>query len=147
MLSLDNVFNTEELQAWAAGLERRLGRPVEAWAVETKLDGLAIAARYRRGRLVQLITRGNGTEGEDVTAQGADRIVGLPTVLDRPETLEVWDEVLLTRDQYEAANAARTGAGGDPFTNPRADRAAHCGRSRAEPRTLPAPDRSHCVPR
>lgn len=120
MLSLDNVFNTEELQAWAAGLERRLGRPVEAWAVETKLDGLAIAARYRRGRLVQLITRGNGTEGEDVTAQGLDRIVGLPTVLDQPETLEVRGEVLLTRDQYEAANTARTGAGGDPFSNPRA---------------------------
>ncbi|WP_412538023.1 NAD-dependent DNA ligase LigA [Longispora sp. K20-0274] len=119
MLSLDNVFNAEQLTAWAAGLERRLGRPVEAWAVETKLDGLAIAARYQRGRLVQLITRGNGVEGEDVTAQGLGHIVGLPTQLARPETFEVRGEVLLTREQYEAATAARVAAGGDPFSNPR----------------------------
>ncbi|MEV6521712.1 NAD-dependent DNA ligase LigA [Longispora sp. NPDC051575] len=119
MLSLDNVFNAEQLTAWAAGLERRLGRPVEAWAVETKLDGLAIAARYRRGRLVQLVTRGNGTEGEDVTAQGLGHIVGLPERLARPETLEVRGEVLLTREQYEAATSARVAAGGDPFSNPR----------------------------
>jgi DNA ligase (NAD+) len=44
MLSLDNVFSPEELSAWAAGLERRLGRPVQAWSVEPKLDGLAVAA-------------------------------------------------------------------------------------------------------
>ncbi|MGY0232145.1 NAD-dependent DNA ligase LigA [Longispora urticae] len=119
MLSLDNVFNAEQLTAWAAGLERRLGRPVEAWAVETKLDGLAIAARYRDGRLVQLVTRGNGTEGEDVTAQGLGHIVGLPRRLARPETLEVRGEVLLTREQYEAATSARVAAGGDPFSNPR----------------------------
>ncbi|MBG6134182.1 NAD-dependent DNA ligase LigA [Longispora fulva] len=119
MLSLDNVFNAEQLTAWAAGLERRLGRPVEAWAVETKLDGLAIAARYQAGRLVQLITRGNGTEGEDVTAQGAGHILGLPERLARPETLEVRGEVLLTREQYEAATTARVHAGGDPFSNPR----------------------------
>ncbi len=51
MLSLDNVFSADELTAWAAGLERRLGRPVGGWCVEPKLDGLAVAARYRAGRL------------------------------------------------------------------------------------------------
>jgi DNA ligase (NAD+) len=63
MLSLDNVFSAEELQSWVAGLERRLGRPVTAWNVEPKLDGLAILARYRDGRLVQLVTRGDGAAG------------------------------------------------------------------------------------
>ncbi|WP_245681865.1 NAD-dependent DNA ligase LigA [Actinomadura kijaniata] len=133
MLSLDNVFGDDQLRAWAASLERRLDRPVEAWAVETKLDGLAIAARYHRGRLAQLITRGNGTEGEDVTANALGHIVGLPTTLERPETLEIRGEVLLTRDQYEAANSARVAAGGDPFTNPRA---AAAGAIRTKTRTF-----------
>jgi DNA ligase (NAD+) len=50
MLSLDNVFSAEQHTAWAAGLERRLERPARAWSVEPRLDGLAIAARYRPGR-------------------------------------------------------------------------------------------------
>jgi DNA ligase (NAD+) len=120
MLSLDNVFSDDDLSRWADNLERRLGRPVEAWAVEAKLDGLAIAARYQDGRLVQLVTRGNGIEGEDVSAKGIGAIIGLPTMLQRPETLEVRGEVLLTRAQYEAANRLRVEHGGDPFTNPRA---------------------------
>jgi DNA ligase (NAD+) len=69
MLSLDNVFSPEQLTAWAAGLERRLARPVQAWSVKPKLDGLAIAARYRDGRLVQLITRGDGTAGEGTSTE------------------------------------------------------------------------------
>jgi DNA ligase (NAD+) len=77
MLSLDNVFDPDGLKRWAAGLERRLGRPVTAWSVEPKLDGLAISARYRRGRLVQLVTRGNGSAGEDVS-HAIGTIVGLP---------------------------------------------------------------------
>ncbi|MEV6527476.1 NAD-dependent DNA ligase LigA [Longispora sp. NPDC051575] len=120
MLSLDNVFGPDELATWAAGLERRLGRPVGAWAVETKLDGLAIAARYRDGRLVQLVTRGDGGKGEDVTAQALGHVVGLPDTLAQAVTLEVRGEVLLTRAQYEAANAGRIAAGSAPFTNPRA---------------------------
>jgi DNA ligase (NAD+) len=118
MLSLDNVFSADELTAWATGLERRLGRPVDAWAVEAKLDGLAIAARYQDGRLVQLVTRGDGTTGEDVShAIGA--IVGLPEKLAEPVTVEVRGEVLLTRDQFEAANQLRVEHGGTPFANAR----------------------------
>jgi DNA ligase (NAD+) len=67
MLSLDNVFSPGQLADWVASLERRLGRAVTAWSVEPKLDGMAISARYRRGRLVQLVTRGDGTAGEDVS--------------------------------------------------------------------------------
>ncbi|WP_116021412.1 NAD-dependent DNA ligase LigA [Thermomonospora umbrina] len=118
MLSLDNVFSAEGLSTWAAGLERRLGRPVEAWSVEPKLDGLAISARYRDGRLVRLVTRGDGTAGEDVS-HGIDMILGLPERLAEPVTVEVRGEVLMTHAQFEAANTARTGAGGAAFANPR----------------------------
>ncbi|MGH3239300.1 MAG: NAD-dependent DNA ligase LigA, partial [Spirillospora sp.] len=119
MLSLDNVFSAEGLESWAAGLVRRLGREVATWSVEPKLDGLAISARYRDGRLVQLVTRGDGTAGEDVSARGIAIITGLPERLAEPVTVELRGEVLMTRAQFEAATAARTAAGHPPFANPR----------------------------
>ncbi|MUN41332.1 NAD-dependent DNA ligase LigA [Actinomadura litoris] len=118
MLSLDNVFSAEGLESWAAGLERRLGRPVGRWCVEPKLDGLAISARYRDGRLARLVTRGDGAAGEDVS-HGIGMIVGLPERLAEPVTVELRGEVLMTRAQFEDANAARTAAGGPAFANPR----------------------------
>ncbi|WP_459651204.1 NAD-dependent DNA ligase LigA [Kitasatospora sp. Ki12] len=118
MLSLDNVFSAEELADWAAGLERRLGRPVDAWCVEPKLDGLAVAARYRAGRLHQLITRGDGLAGEDIS-HAADAVLGLPAVLAEPVDVELRGEVLLTREQFEHANEVRTAHGAVPFANPR----------------------------
>ncbi|MEY9944966.1 DNA ligase (NAD+) [Kitasatospora sp. GAS1066B] len=118
MLSLDNVFSAEELAGWAAGLERRLGRPVAGWCVEPKLDGLAVAARYRAGRLVQLLTRGNGLAGEDIT-HAADAVLGLPAALAQPLDLELRGEVLLTQQQFEHANAVRTEHGATPFAHPR----------------------------
>ncbi|WP_033822135.1 NAD-dependent DNA ligase LigA [Kitasatospora sp. MBT63] len=118
MLSLDNVFSAEELDLWAAGLERRLGRPVAGWCVEPKLDGLAVAARYRAGRLVQLVTRGDGLAGEDIShATGA--VLGLPAELGEPVDVELRGEVLLTQSQFEQANAVRLAHGATPFANPR----------------------------
>ncbi|MFD0569550.1 NAD-dependent DNA ligase LigA [Kitasatospora gansuensis] len=118
MLSLDNVFSAEEFAAWAAGLERRLGRPVDGWCVEPKLDGLAVAARYRAGRLVQLLTRGDGLAGEDIT-HSADAVLGLPATLAEPLDLELRGEVLLTHEQFELANETRTAHGATPFAHPR----------------------------
>ncbi|MBO2454421.1 NAD-dependent DNA ligase LigA [Actinomadura barringtoniae] len=118
MLSLDNVFGAEDLASWAAGLERRLDRPVKAWSVEPKLDGLAISARYRDGRLVQLVTRGDGVAGEDVS-HGIGTILGLPERLAEPVSVEFRGEVLMTRAQFEAANASRVAHGGPEFANPR----------------------------
>ncbi|MEU6881577.1 NAD-dependent DNA ligase LigA [Streptomyces sp. NPDC046712] len=118
MLSLDNVFSAEQFTSWAASLERRIGRGVERWSVEPKLDGLAIAARYERGRLTRLVTRGDGTAGEDVShARGT--IVGLPERLAEPVTVEIRGEVLMTTEQFEAANPIRVAHGGEPFANPR----------------------------
>ncbi|MFC1435666.1 hypothetical protein ACEZDB_34010 [Streptacidiphilus sp. N1-3] len=96
MLSLGNVFSDEDLRVWAASLERRLGgEAVAGWAVEPKLDGVALAARYRDGRLTQLVTRGDGSTGEDVSHAIGD-ITGLPMALVEPVTIEVRGEVLMT---------------------------------------------------
>ncbi|MFJ3928472.1 NAD-dependent DNA ligase LigA [Streptomyces sp. NPDC090022] len=118
MLSLDNVFDADELAEWAAGLERRLGHPVAGWCVEPKLDGLAVAARYRGGRLVQLLTRGDGLAGEDIT-HAADAVLGLPPVLTEPIDVELRGEVLLTTAQFEEANRIRLAHEATPFAHPR----------------------------
>ncbi|MEV0823752.1 NAD-dependent DNA ligase LigA [Nonomuraea rubra] len=118
MLSLDNVFGAEQLADWAAGLERRLGRPVTVWSVEPKLDGLAISARYRHGRLAQLVTRGDGSAGEDVS-HAIGTIVGLPDRLTDAVTVELRGEVMMTTSQFEEACAKRTAHDGTTFANPR----------------------------
>ncbi|GLW69668.1 DNA ligase 2 [Kitasatospora phosalacinea] len=118
MLSLDNVFSGEELADWAASLERRLGRAPAGWCVEPKLDGLAIAARYEAGALRQVLTRGNGLAGEDITHTAGD-VLGLPAVLAEPVDVELRGEVLLTHAQFELANEIRTAHGAVPFANPR----------------------------
>ncbi|GAA4032365.1 NAD-dependent DNA ligase LigA [Streptomyces plumbiresistens] len=135
MLSLDNVFSPEEFTAWTASLARRIGRDVTSFSVEPKLDGLAIAARYTRGRLRQLITRGDGTAGEDVS-HAIGTIEGLPHVLAEPVTVEVRGEVLMTTDQFEHANEVRTAHGGQPFANPRG---AAAGSLRAKERAYTVP--------
>jgi DNA ligase (NAD+) len=135
MLSLDNVFSPEEFTAWTASLARRTGHEVERYSVEPKLDGLAIAARYHQGRLTRLITRGDGTAGEDVS-HAIGTIEGLPGELAEPLTLEVRGEVLMTTAQFEHANEVRTAHGGQPFANPR----------NAAAGTLRAKERAYTVP-
>ncbi|WP_216590698.1 NAD-dependent DNA ligase LigA [Streptomyces brasiliscabiei] len=135
MLSLDNVFSGEEFTAWTASLARRIGHDVERFGVEPKLDGLAVAARYTQGRLTRLITRGDGTAGEDVS-HAIGTVEGLPTELAEPVTVEVRGEVLMTNAQFEHANEVRTGHGGQPFANPR----------NAAAGTLRARERAYTVP-
>ncbi|MDN3027591.1 NAD-dependent DNA ligase LigA [Streptomyces sp. S.PB5] len=135
MLSLDNVFSPEEFTAWTASLARRIGHDVTCFSVEPKLDGLAIAARYTHGRLRQLITRGDGTAGEDVS-HAIGTIDGLPDQLAEPVTVEVRGEVLMTTAQFEHANEVRTRHGGLPFANPRGAAAG----------TLRAKERAYTVP-
>jgi DNA ligase (NAD+) len=118
MLSLDNVFGPEQLADWAAALQRRLGREVTAWSVEPKLDGLAISARYRDGRLAQLVTRGDGTAGEDVS-HAIGTVVGLPARLADRVTVELRGEVMMTAEQFEQACAKRQAHDGTTFANPR----------------------------
>ncbi|MEU7605855.1 NAD-dependent DNA ligase LigA [Streptomyces sp. NPDC041003] len=119
LLSLDNVFDPAGLVAWEASLQRRLGHaPAGGFTVEPKMDGAAVAARYRAGRLEQIITRGNGTHGEDVS-HVIGTIEGLPGHLPVPATFEVRGEVLFTQAQFETANEVRTAHGAQVFANPR----------------------------
>ncbi|MFJ7065764.1 NAD-dependent DNA ligase LigA [Streptomyces sp. NPDC101115] len=119
MLSLDNVFDAEGLVKWDASLARRIDHPVEGgYAVEPKLDGAAMAARYRDGRLVQLVGRGNGTHGEDLS-HAIGSIVGLPAEVPGGATVEIRGEVLLTGDQFEKANEIRAAHNAKVFSNPR----------------------------
>ncbi|MFH9728992.1 NAD-dependent DNA ligase LigA [Streptomyces sp. NPDC017260] len=135
MLSLDNVFSPEEFTAWTASLARRLDREVTRFGVGPKLDGLAVAARYSDGRLTRLITRGDGTAGEDVS-HAIGTVEGLPETLAEPVTVEVRGEILMTTAQFEHANEVRTGHGGQPFANPR----------NAAAGTLRAKERAYTVP-
>ncbi|WP_438317807.1 NAD-dependent DNA ligase LigA [Streptomyces sp. HUAS TT3] len=119
LLSLDNVFDAKGLVAWGASVQRRLGRaPEGGFTVEPKIDGAAVAARYRAGRLVQIITRGDGSHGEDVS-HVIGQIDGLPERLAGAATVEVRGEVAFTQEQFETANEVRTAHGAQVFANPR----------------------------
>lgn len=109
MLSLAKATTSEEIAAWFERLVQLTGTAEPVIIVEPKLDGVAIAARYRDGRLDVVLTRGGGDAGEDVTAQlGAGNIVGLPLELAEPATFEVRGECFMTAEQFEEANRLRT---------------------------------------
>ncbi|MDT0165634.1 NAD-dependent DNA ligase LigA [Actinotalea sp. AC32] len=125
MLSLDNAFSAEDLAAWAERVHRDLagsdGVPDLHYLCELKIDGLAVALLYERGRLVRAATRGDGRTGEDVTLN-VRTVEGVPHVLtgdDVPELIEVRGEVFLPVAGFEELNAAQVEAGRAPFANPR----------------------------
>jgi DNA ligase (NAD+) len=120
MQSLDNVFSSDELSAWAARVERDSGSAV-SWLCELKIDGLAVALLYERGRLVRAATRGDGTTGEDVTAN-VRTMAGVPQQLtgdDLPERMEVRGEIYFPVAGFAEVNAGLVEAGKAPFANPR----------------------------
>src|SRR5215475_11345471 len=125
LLSLDNAFSAEELDGWA-GRAERLARAFSAgWGgpflCELKIDGLAIALVYRKGRLQRAATRGDGVTGEDVTPN-VKTIAAVPSRLPGtgwPEVLEVRGEVFLPVTAFEELNRKLTEAGKPPFANPR----------------------------
>ena len=125
MLSLQNAFSAGELEEFDARVRRHLGReePVR-YLAEPKLDGLAVEVVYERGTLVRGSTRGDGSTGEDVTAN-LRTIRSLPLRLagdgsrSVPEVIEVRGEVILRTADFARLNAAREEAGETPFANPR----------------------------
>ena len=123
MLSLGNVFNQEELFAFARRVEERLPNQNIEYDVELKFDGLAISLWYEHGVLVRGVTRGDGETGEDIT-HNVKTIRNLPKVLSAtetaiPEFLEVRGEVLMPKLGFEKLNAANTAKGEKTFANPR----------------------------
>ena len=123
MMSLDNAFSPEELRAWAARVEREIGRAGVTFhfLVELKVDGLAINLRYESGRLTHAVTRGDGRTGEDVTLN-VRTISGVPHVLqgaDVPALVEVRGEVYFPVAAFATLNESLVAAGKAPFANPR----------------------------
>src|SRR5215469_5761927 len=119
MQSLDNVFSPEDLDSWVARAARLGGGG--PYLCELKIDGLAVALVYRKGRLQRAATRGDGVTGEDVTPN-VKTIAAVPTRLSGsgwPDTLEVRGEVFLPIAAFEELNVRLTEAGKPPFANPR----------------------------
>ncbi|HET6602776.1 MAG TPA: NAD-dependent DNA ligase LigA [Xanthomonadaceae bacterium] len=121
MLSLGNAFTREEVADFVRRIEKRLEVSDPEFAVEPKLDGLAVSLRYEEGLLVRGATRGDGAVGEDVTAN-LRTIAAIPLRLrgeDAPALLEVRGEVYMPREAFEAFNAAARERGEKPLANPR----------------------------
>jgi len=116
MLSLENAMDEGELREWYDRLVGLVGET--KLCVEPKLDGLAVSARYERGVLVQVATRGDGRTGEDVTAQ-ARRAIGLPGKVARKDDFEVRGEIYMSDEDFVAANGLREKNGKETFKNPR----------------------------
>jgi DNA ligase (NAD+) len=123
MLSLDNVFTSDELSAWAARLTGEIGDDA-GFLCELKIDGVALALVYRDGKLVRAATRGDGRTGEDVTLN-ARTIEDVPERLTPtkkfpvPAVLEVRGEVFFRLADFEDLNAGLVAEGKAPFANPR----------------------------
>jgi DNA ligase (NAD+) len=121
MLSLDNAFSREELEAWAARVERVLGRTTVAFACELKIDGLAVVVSYEDGAFVRGATRGDGSVGEDVTAN-IRTIRSVPMRLREmpaPPVVDVRGEVYLPVKAFERLNEELAERGERTFANPR----------------------------
>ena len=125
MLSLGNAFSHDELRAFDARVRRGLGLPPAPepadglrYVAELKIDGLAITLRYERGRFTQGATRGDGTTGEDVTAN-LRTIGAIPGRLRESGSLDVRGEVYMPKAEFARINAEREEAGLPLYANPR----------------------------
>jgi DNA ligase (NAD+) len=146
MMSLDNTYSKEEVRAFVKRVERLLPGEELEWTVEPKVDGVAVSLRYEQGALAHGATRGDGTTGDDITAnlktirslplqipkrnpnrnsserppsKAAGQLELLPPGLAVPRVLEVRGEVYLGRVAFERLNQERQGAGEEMFANPR----------------------------
>jgi len=124
MMSLDNTYSPEETKEFVARVQRLLPNEPLEWLVEPKIDGVAVNIRYAEGRLGVGATRGDGTTGDDITAN-LRTIRSLPVRLHQaadeaaPRVLEVRGEVYMTKAGFAKMNAEREAAGEETFANPR----------------------------
>ncbi|RFB91663.1 DNA ligase (NAD(+)) LigA [Rhizobium leguminosarum bv. trifolii] len=123
MLSLDNTFSQEDVQDFVAGVYRFLGRLPDqsiAFTAEPKIDGLSMSIRYENGRLVTAATRGDGTTGENVTAN-IRTIAEIPNELPKgvPAVVEIRGEVYMAKSDFLALNRQMEAEGKQTYVNPR----------------------------
>lgn len=130
MLSLQKAYTMDELRAFHTRLARSVGRDDLRYVVESKYDGLAVNITYVNGKLIQAVTRGNGSEGDDITTN-VRQISNLPAELrgartgdgnnlsDFPKLVEVRGEIYVPFAEFERVNAEREHTGESRFANPR----------------------------
>lgn len=117
MLSMGDVFSKEELKEFDQRMQKLVGHPV-AYNVELKIDGLSLSLEYIDGKLTRASTRGNGSIGEDVTAN-ARYIKDIPQVLPEKITTEVRGECYMSKEAFASLNKERDEKGEAVFANPR----------------------------
>jgi DNA ligase (NAD+) len=121
MMSLDNTYSPDEVRSFVKRVQKLLPEEILEWTVEPKVDGVAISLRYEDGVLVSAITRGDGTTGDDITAN-IKTVRGLPLKIqgaDLPSVLELRGEVYMTKSGFPILNQKREAAGEEPFVNAR----------------------------
>ncbi|MGM0479649.1 MAG: NAD-dependent DNA ligase LigA [Bacteroidota bacterium] len=119
MLSLSNTYSQEEIVEWENRVKRQIGGAIE-YVCELKYDGVAIGVRYENGRFKQAVTRGDGSKGEDVSANVRTiRTIPLHLRNDFPDEFEIRGEIFFPLDRFKQLNQQREEQGEDPFANPR----------------------------
>ncbi|WP_294248897.1 NAD-dependent DNA ligase LigA [uncultured Chryseobacterium sp.] len=119
MYSLDNSYDFDDLEDWEKRIIKTIDEPVE-FVAELKYDGASISIRYENGKLVQAVTRGDGFQGDEITAN-VRTISDIPLKLkgDFPENFFMRGEIYLNRKNFDKINKQREEDGLDPFMNPR----------------------------
>jgi DNA ligase (NAD+) len=121
MTTLDNTYDEAELREFHARLVKALGTEDLTYTVEPKIDGVAVSLTYEHGKLVRAVTRGDGEEGDDVTAN-VRTIHGLPHTLKGahgPAVIEIRGEIYLREEEFRRINQQQEEAGEAPYANPR----------------------------
>ena len=119
MYSLDNSYSKSDLLDWETRIKKLVDGPI-AYTCELKYDGASISITYKDGMLFQALTRGDGTQGDDVTAN-VKTIKSVPLKLqgDYPDFFEIRGEIILPFEGFKSMNESRILDGEDPFKNPR----------------------------
>lgn len=118
MLSVDNVYDEAEFQAFDERVRRLLPGQDVAYVAELKIDGIGISILYRGGRLARAVTRGDGATGDDVTAN-VRTLRSLPLAIEETRDVEVRGEIYLPFEAFRTVNKEREERGEIPFANPR----------------------------
>ena len=119
MLSLSNTYNEEEIREWEERLNKLTGHPLE-YVMELKYDGVAVSLLYENGQFVRGLTRGDGSVGEDISANlRTIRTIPLQLKGNYPRRFEIRGEVFLPRQVFDELNNERAAAGEELYANPR----------------------------
>ncbi|MFK8302994.1 NAD-dependent DNA ligase LigA [Capnocytophaga stomatis] len=120
MYSLDNSYSKEDLEDWEKRVIKAIGTDKIAFTCELKYDGASVSLHYENGKLVQATTRGDGFQGDEITANVRTiRSVPLQLQGDYPEKFHIRGEIILPKKGFEQMNKERVEAGEDPYMNPR----------------------------